>query len=1047
LLVSLSVSWTVFSAESVNFGGDIFPILASHCIKCHGEAKQEGELRLDSPEGIREGGEFGSVIEPGDAADSALIDLLTRAHDDKERMPKKADPLSADVIEMVSAWIEQGAPYTGWDVAMTVAANEAVANELPDGKDHWAFKAPTRPEAPTVRDKAWPRNSIDRFVAAALDAEDLAPSPDADRVTLLRRLSLDVTGLPPTRELMDEVLGDESPQWYEHLIDRLLASPHYGERWARHWLDNAQFADSDGFEKDKPRRVTAWRDWVIDALNADMPYDDFIVEQVAGDLLPNATQSQRIATGFLRNNMLNEEGGADPEQFRMEGLFNRMDVLGRSVLGLTVNCAQCHTHKYDPISHTDYYRMMAFLNTTEDLTMSVFTPGEQVLRTDIEFEVNALEAKLKRDNRGWKKRMLAWMTEVRGRADVEWHALELEFDDTSAGGQKTVAPGDGSYIFQSYAPARHSPKMTARSPLSRITAVRLELMTDPVLPRKGPGRSTYGVAALSEFELRTAPDGTEIKTFDDWTPVAFESVVADVNPVTRTLSGEYPGSRNAAEETRTVGPAAFAIDGDRDTAWTTDIDPGRRNQSRYAAFTLSEPLEVDADAQLAIRLVQMHGGYKPPANQNNNVGRFRISVTGDGDVPGDAIPENVLVAIEMPADSRTTGDLDLVFSYWRELQPEYAEVNLEIDGLWAAHPVGDTQLVMFERSMPRVTRRLERGDFLNPAEVVTPGTPEFLHPLEQSDEPERLAFARWLADEKSPTTARAFVNRVWQHYFGVGLVATSSDLGLQGDAPSHPELLDWLSVEFMESGWSVKELHRLILNSATYRQVSGVSEGLYRRDSDNRLLARGARFRVDGEVVRDIALAASGLLNTRVGGESVHPPAPLYLYKPPASFSAKDWDIDTDDARYRRGLYTFRFRSVPYPMLQVFDTPAGNAPCTRRDVSNSPLQALTTLNEDLFFECASALGELIIREGGLTDEARVRYAFERCVTRSPSKFEMRTLTKYLDRQRERIGKGELDSAAITAVLPGSPIMDTDEYAAWILLSRVLLNLDETIVRQ
>ena len=930
---------------------------------------------------------------------------------------------------------------------MTVAANTAIANRVPDGSEHWAFKAPTRPETPTVSEASWSRNPIDTFVLAVLDAESLSPSTEADRVALLRRMSLDVTGLPPSMDEVKRVLADDESTWYTNTVERLLASPHYGERWARHWLDGAQFADSDGFEKDKPRQVSAWRDWVIHALNDDMPYDQFVVEQVAGDLLPNATQSQRVATGFLRNNLLNEEGGADPEQFRMEGMFNRLDVLGRSVLGLTVGCAQCHTHKYDPITHTDYYRMFAYLNSTHEATMSVYSDAEDIQRRDIERAVAELEAAIKSERPTWREEMNAWAVAVRDREQPSWTPLEFEFDDSSAGGQKAIARGDGSYIFQGYAPTRHEPKMVAHSPLSTITAVRLELLTDNDLPRSGPGRSIYGAGTLSEFQLRTAPADALIKDYGNWTPISIASAVADVNPHVRTLGPEFPKDRDPAkakDENRQTGPVAMAIDGKNETAWSTDIDPGRRNQPRVAIFALAEALTIDPETQLAVNLAQHHGGWNSDDNQNNNLGRFRISVTDSLSVPQEAIPAKVLAAASIPEENRSAGDEATLFSYWREQQPHFTETNAAINAQWAKYPQGDTQLVMMERAVARETRRLDRGDFLSPAEMVEPGTPEFLHPMKPSNDPPRLAFAKWLVDRDSPTAARAIVNRVWQHYFGQGLVSTSSDLGLQGETPTHPELLDWLSVEFMDSGWSVKHLHRIILNSATYRQVSEVTPDLYERDPRNQLMARGARFRVDGEIVRDIALAASGLLNPTVGGASVHPPAPEYLFVPPASYGPKTWNTDTDEQRYRRGLYTFRFRSVPYPVLQAFDTPAGNAPCTRRDVSNSPLQALATLNEPLFFECATALGALALAEGGETDQDRVSFVFQRCVTRAPSDSEIDTLAKFVERQRGRVIAGALNPSEIVA---GSESDNPAELAVWTLLARVVLNLDETIVRQ
>lgn len=915
-----------------------------------------------------------------------------------------------------------------------VCLGEGVKSARADA--HWAFSPPVRPAIPAGSDSTWARNPVDHFVSDRLRREGMTPSPEADRVTLLRRLSLDLAGLPPTIDEIDRVLNDPSPDWYASLVERLLASPHYGERWARHWLDGAQYADSDGFEKDKPRQVFMWRDWVVNALNADMPYDRFVIEQIAGDLLPNATQYQRIATGFLRNSMINEEGGIDPEQFRMEALFNRMDLIGRSVLGLTVGCAQCHTHKYDPLTQTEYYRMLAFLNNTHEATSTVYTTEELRQVDTLRGKIADLEEEIKSTNPHWRDRMADWAADVRHRPAPEWKPVELAFDDTTAGGQKFREMEDGSYLAEGYAPTRFGPKMTGATELNEITAVRLELLTDPNLPRTGPGRSIYGSSALSEFELYAAPDGTPVEDLNEWTRIPIASALADVNPAERLLGPEFP-ERNKKEE-RTTGPIAFAIDGDNKTAWTTDCGPGRRNQPREAIFVLEKSVTLEPGMRLLFRLSQMHGGWNSDDNQNNNIGRFRISVTGSTALPDDVIPPLVRAAI-------ASGDEDAIFGYWRTTVAEWAEANAEIDELGAQFPSGYTQLALAERDTPRVTRRLERGDFLQPAEHVEPGTPAFLHSLRTEGEPDRLDFARWLVARESPTAARAFVNRVWQHYFGTGLVQTTSDLGLQGERPSHPHLLDWLAVEFMENGWGVKDLHRLIVTSATYRQSSRVTREQLERDLYNRLLARASRFRVEGEIVRDVALAASGLLNPEMGGPGVYPPAPDYLFVPPASYGPKTWDTDQGPNRYRRALYTFRFRSVPYPVLQTFDTPAGDAPCTRRESSNTPLQALTTLNEPLFMECAAALAKATLDKGGDSDTERIAYAFRRCVTRAPSESESDTLHRFLERQRERIADGELRAAEIV------PEIVTEsagaELAAWTLTARVILNLDETIMRQ
>ena len=1019
VLFALLIAPLAIAQETPFFVEDVWPIFTENCIKCHGERNQEGDLRLDSPDGIRTGGEFGKIVAPGNADDSVMYELVSGISD--ERMPPQGDPLSDEKIATIKAWIASGAEFDGWKPELTAIANSAATDK------HWAFKKPERPTVPPA--KAHP---IDAFVHERLSAENLAPAPRADRATLIRRLALDLTGLPPTPEDVDRMLAMPEDAWYAAWREELLASPHYGERWARHGLDAAQYADSDGFEKDKPRSVYFWRDWVVSALNNDMPYDQFVIEQIAGDLLPNATQDQKVATGFLRNSMINEEGGIHPEQFRMEAMFNRMDLIGRAVLGLTVGCAQCHDHKYDPLSHRDYFRMMAFINNSHEAQITVHTPEERKTHREVLKAIRSLEKMALAAN----PERAPFEESLLAEPQPDWEVLEFEFDDTSAGGQRHMPQGDGSYLAAGYAPTRFAPKMTTVPKTKRITALRLELLPDKNLPRGGPGRSMYGTSALTDIQLRWDSVEREIREYGKWNKVEFGSAIADVNPAKHELGPEWPvrGDRK-----KWTGGVEYAIDGKSDTAWTTDNGPLRRNTRREAIFVLKEPLELPADTQIAISLMQQHGGYNSNNNQNYNIGRFRISVTDSDDLPDQIVPRRVRQALTKTQPS--AGQRKALDRYWLANAPETTELRTKLDELWWKLPNGDTQLTYMERPEPRDTHLLDRGDYLSPLEEVEAGVPDFLHDFNETGEPKRLEFARWLASPDSPTTARTIVNRVWQQYFGTGLVSTSADFGLQGEQPSHPEMLDWLALEFVDSGWSLKELHRLITDSETYKQSSQINSGLLERDPHNRLLARATRLRVEGEVVRDIALASSGLLDTTLGGPSVYPPAPEYLFQPPASYGEKVWLQGEDSQTYRRGLYTFRFRSVPYPVLQIFDAPAGNAPCTRRDVSNTPLQALATLNEPLFNEAAAALGARAMVQDG-SDSARVAYAFKSVVSREPEYEETAALVKFLNRQRFRIGAGSVDAEAL--VSSGDQL---NERAAWALTVRVILNLDETITRQ
>jgi len=1016
----------------VDFVKEIQPLFVQSCYACHGEKLQMGGLRLDSKKLAFGGGQSGSVIRPGNAAESSLYQRIAGIGD-QARMPMGKDPLPAEQVQTVRRWIDQGAD---WPEGVGVVSAEI--------KKHWAFVPPKRPELPRVRNVRWVANPIDWFVLARLDKEGLAPSPEADRITLLRRLSLDLIGLPPTPEEVDHFLKDASRSAYSKQVERLLASRHYGERWGRHWLDAARYADSDGYEKDKQRWVWFYRDWVINALNRDLPYDQFIIEQLAGDRLPNATQDQRVATGFLRNSMINEEGGVDPEQFRMEAMFDRMDAIGKSVLGITIQCAQCHNHKYDPLTEEEYYRMFAFLNNSHEANMTVYTPEEQMRRADLFRQIGEIEADLQHRTPDWRERMAQWEAEVTSN-QPEWIVVKPEVEDISTGGQKYLPLKDGSFLASGYAPTKHRVKMTIKTDLPAVTAFRLELLNDPNLPLGGPGRSLKGTAALTEFEVEAAPANAPTKVL----PIKIGKASADITLPEKPLEAIFDDKTNRA---RVTGPIEYVIDGKEETAWGTDAGPGRRNQPRRAVFVVEKPIGNPGGSLITVYLSQKHGGWNSDDNQSHNLGRFRLSITQTPDAAADPLPQHVRQILAVPVAQRSPAQMNAVFGFWRTTVPEFREANASIEQLWQKHPQGFSQLALQMREDARETHVLTRGDFLKPGKTVTPGVPAFLHPMPATAPPDRLSFAQWLVDRNSPTTARSLVNRIWQTYFGVGLVSTSEDLGRQSEPPSHPELLDWLAVEFMDHGWSLKAMHRLVVNSATYRQSSGVSPALFARDPYNRLLARGPRFRVEAEVVRDIALAASGLINPKIGGPSVYPPAPDFLFLPPVSYGPKNWYEAKDAERYRRALYTFRFRSVPYPVLQNFDAPNGDSSCVRRTRSNTPLQALTTLNEPLFLESAQALALKTLREGGVTDAERVTYAFRRCVARRPTLRESAELLSLLRRQQQRLSEGwaspwDLAGFDVTKT-PQMPKACTPvQLAAWTAVSRVLLNLDETITKE
>ncbi len=1022
----IAVAWGTLArgAEPVDFPKDIRPILSDNCFKCHGPdaPSRKGKLRLDVRADALKGGASGEpAIVPGKPDKSELLNRIL-SHDEGEVMPppESGKTITAAQKDKLKAWIAAGAEY----------------------QQHWAFIPPVRAALPSTRLQGWTKTPVDSFVLARLEKEGLKPSPEASREVWLRRVSLDLTGLPPSPKELDAFLADTSPDAPAKQVDRLLASPAYGERWARHWLDAARYADSDGFEKDKPRNVWMYRDWVVNALNRDLPYNQFILEQLAGDLLPNPTQDQLVATGFLRNSMINEEGGVDPEQFRMEAMFDRMDALGKSILGLTISCTQCHNHKYDPITQEEYYQLFSYLNDTHEASVATYTPEQQKLRAEIFGKITEIEDDLKHRTPDWKERLAAWEDGLNKLPKTPWTVLPAK--NSGDNSQRYIYNDDKSLTAWGYAPTKWTSIFRADSELKSVSAIRMEMLNDPNLPLGGPGRSPIGLFALSEIEVEVS----DAKSPDKKTKLKFKAALADYgNP-------EQPLGRMFDDRTQTkriTGPVGFAIDGRNETAWGIDAGPGRRNVPRTAVFIAEKPVATPNGATLNFSFRQMHGGWNSDDNQNNNLGRFRLSATDAAGPTADPVP-SLQPILKTPRGDRTEAQFNALFSHWRKTVADWKPENDRIEALWAKHPAGTSQLTMMARDQSRQSFLLARGDFLKPAKPVKPGVPAALNPIAPDAPGNRLGLANWIVARNAPTTARAIVNRVWQAYFGTGLVATSEDLGTQSDPPSHKELLDWLSVEFMDSGWSLKHLHRLIVNSATYRQSSKVTPDLLRIDPSNRLLARGPRFRVEGEVVRDIALSVSGRLNPRVGGPPAYPPAPEFLFKPPASYGPKVWNEAKGPERYRRALYTFRFRSVPYPALMAFDTPNGDLSCVRRPRSNTPTQALTTLNEDLFLECARGLAHRALAEGGPEYRDKVAYAFRLCTGRKPTGDEMDVMARFLEAQVDKFSREKARPWDLAADDPSHPPklpagVTPARQAAWTALARLLLNLDETITKE
>jgi len=942
-------------------------------------------------------------------------------------MPPRGERLTAAQISLLRAWIDQGAAWV--DVVTAPAA---------DKRNHWGFKAPPRPPLPSVKHNGWVRNPIDVFVLARLEKENLRPTPAAGRATLIRRLSLDLTGLPPTPREMDEFLADHQLDAYERLVERLLASPHYGERWGRVWLDLARYADTNGYEKDKPRSIWPYRDWVIDAFNRDLPYDRFVIEQLAGDLLPDATLSQRIATGFLRNAMLNQEGGIEPEQFRVEALVDRMDTVGKAFLGLTINCCQCHNHKFDPFSQKEYYQLFAFLNNDDESFIEVPSPELERKREEMLSRAEALDNAAMAQATNLMDCFVAWQKQLTTQTshwDVldpkEWAAFSTKFEkqeDRSLLGAGDVQSGGVMRVLLD-------------TTLTNITGFRLEALTNANLLYGGPGEVGKGSFLVREFTVEASP----------------------LNDLTITNKIKF---RRALADLEAAGfGIANAIDGELEKGgWTPTLTAERRNQNHLAVFECEQPVGFPGGTRLVFNLYQTfkpddkNGGLDAETKLDCHLlGSFRLSATTDpAPLAVDPLSPEQRQWLIVPPEQRSAGQTRELFDVFRHGEPGFAELNQQIDAVWASWPSAPTTMVLSQRPKPRVTHLFKRGDWLRPDMEVQPATPAVLHAFPANAPRNRLGFAEWIVDRRSPTTARVMVNRIWQTYFGQGLVTTPEDFGTRVEGPSHPELLDWLACEFMNPSvpkagvaqeWSIKHIQRLIVTSATYGQSSRVTPEIYAKDQYDRLLERGPRVRVDAEMVQDIALSASGLLNPAIGGPSVFPPIPASVGD--TVYSGFSWPESKGDDRYRRGLYTFWKRSLPFPSLSAFDAPSGETACPRRARSNTPLQALTTLNEQTFVEAAKAMALRVLKESGPDNKARARYAFRLCTGRSPTPFEVDRLLEFWKEQYEHF---ENDTAAAVKVASNDltnmpPEINLHKVAAWAMVSRAILNLDETITKE
>ncbi len=1010
-------------AASIDFGRDVQPLLSDRCFACHGpdEAQRQAGLRLDRPEAALAPTASGRVpVQPGNPDASELLRRV-ESGDPSTRMPPAYmghAPLEPSEVAILREWIEQGAEYA----------------------THWAFAAPRRPAEPPVSNMDWPKRPIDFFVLARLDAEGLQPIPEASPAKWLRRMNLDLNGLPPSPKEIDafeasfERSGEEA---YELAADQALSSPRYGERMAMDWLDVARYADTHGFNNDSERSMWRWRDWVIEAFNRNLPYDQFIVEQLAGDLLPDPSLEQLIATGFNRNHVINSEGGIIDEEYRVEYVADRVRTLGMAWLGLTVECARCHDHKFDPITQKDYYRFFAFFDNVPEMgeagrvanavpMISAPTIDQRQRIAELRDRVDALE----RTDRG---RAVQWELreeELAGLATPEYPANAELF----LGCEDGDAPGIAGRACESLEIKPDQPlNLEEHGAFSLALWVRPRTRQDdaPLFSAidysPDPASSKYGAG----IELRIA--GTEIelrmsKRFPSYS-ITVRSVGADLRPGQwHQVAAVYEGS---------VGKKSMRAE----AAWVRLFVDGRE----YGTRVLHDDAQSGASFVAPVRL----------GHDNHPDGRRFDGFIDEAAVWKAALtPAQVRQAFEsvaLPwALERSRSGTERRWLY-RTLHPnaDLKGLRRELFDLERNLP---TTMVMQEMEVPRQTHLLLRGRYDSPGEPVSAGVPEELLGSWPDGAPwNRMGLALWLTDRNHPTTARVVVNRFWQHLFGVGLVKTSGDFGLQGEAPTHPELLDWLAVEFVESGWDVKELLKQIVLSATYRQDSAAGPDLRERDPENRLLARGPRFRLPAEVIRDQALWLAGLLSERIGGPSVRPYQPEGLYDGivvGATYPGTTWEQSEGEDLYRRSLYTFWKRTLPHPTMTVFDAPDREFCTVRRSTTNTPLQALTLMNDPTFVEAARKLAERVLREAGPASSDRVAFLFELVTGRRPEEPEARVLAESLAQLRKSFAMNEEDAGALLGV-GASPVgssIDSVELAAYTALANLVLNLDEVITK-
>jgi len=983
--------------QTIDFNRDIRPIFSGNCYFCHGpdKNKRKADLRLDTREGLFSIHEVRQTVVPGKPEVSELFKRIT-AVDPDERMPdpKSNKRLSDRQIALIRKWIEQGAPWKG----------------------HWAYLMALRPEAPAADDSSFVKNPIDNFILAGLKEAGLHHAREADRVTLIRRLSFDLTGLPPTPAEVESFVTDQTPDAYEKLVDRLLASPHFGERMAMYWLDLVRYADSIGYHSDNPMNVWPYRDYVIKAFNENKPFDKFTIEQLAGDLLSDATQEQKIASAYNRLIETTEEGGAQPKEYVVKYETDRVRDFSTVWMAGTMGCSQCHDHKFDPYTQKDFYSLAAFFADVEEAATGRREQGMPVVNDRQAAELKKLDDEIA----GAQKKVETDTPQIVAARD-EWEKRQLEpidwvvlnpADWHVAGESKLRRQPDGSLQDYYKVAAKETYTVTARTDIEGITGFRLEVLDDAEFPLHGPGTAYNGNFVLTAFKV--AADGSAVK---------LGAATADHS------QGGYP--------------IASAIDPSKGSGWAILPQTGKPHE---AVFEAAEPIGAHGSALLTFTLE-----FNSPFPQHN-IGHFRLSVTTASDLTRRAAPPEVKTALAVGVEQRSDQQKNAIASYYRSISPLLRPIRDQVEKLEKSRQdlLKDVPTCLVSVSgPPRVVRLLHRGNWQDETgDIESPAVPRFLsQPTVQKDRLTRLDLAAWVVSRDNPLTARVFVNRLWKLFYGVGIAKNVDDLGSQGESPINPELLDWLATEFVDSGWDVKHMVRLLVTSGTYRQRSQATPRDNEVDPFNRLCAHQSRLRLDAEMVRDNALAVCGLLSPKMGGPSVRPYQPAG-YWDPLNFPPRTYEASKGEDQYRRGVYTWWQRTFPHPSLLAFDAPSREEATCERLRSNIPQQALVLLNDPTHVEAARVFAARMMKDGGVAVADKINWAYEQALSRKARPQEVQVL---VDLYAKHLKEYTHDPASARKVLvvgnaPAPRELDAGELAAWTSVARVIINLSETITR-